>query len=74
MCGLGPFMLAPGQPTDDSELAICLANGLTEKNESVLNIDCIAKYYGAWIDSPPFDIGNTTRSALGVLSSGSRLK
>ena len=53
--------------TDDSELAICLANGLTEKNDKVLNLDCIAKYYGAWIDSPPFDIGSTIMNALGVL-------
>jgi len=58
--------VGPGQITDDSELAICLARGLLE-DPSSLNLDNIALYYKHWINSPPFDIGATTRNALGVL-------
>lgn len=52
--------------TDDSELAICLARGLLE-DTTRLNLDNVAMYYKNWIDSRPFDIGNTTRNALGGL-------
>ena len=36
--------ISPGQVTDDSELAISLADGLIEGN-GVLNLDLIAKSY-----------------------------
>src|SRR5688500_10125577 len=44
MPGGGPFRLAPGQVTDDSELALCLAHGLVE-GKGTLSLDRIAKYY-----------------------------
>jgi ADP-ribosyl-[dinitrogen reductase] hydrolase len=55
--------ISPGQITDDSELAISLADGLIEGN-GVLNLDLIAKSYAEWIKSSPFDIGMTTSSAF----------
>jgi ADP-ribosylglycohydrolase len=70
MPGGGPFRTGKGQATDDSELAMCLQNGLLEGNGQ-LNLDRIACYYGMWIQSHPFDIGTTTRAALGSLSSSS---
>eukprot|EP01022_Parablepharisma_sp_SALTPOND_P013207 TRINITY_DN1742_c0_g1_i1.p1 TRINITY_DN1742_c0_g1~~TRINITY_DN1742_c0_g1_i1.p1 ORF type:complete len:421 (-),score=13.92 TRINITY_DN1742_c0_g1_i1:30-1292(-) len=63
MKGGGLMGLGPGQITDDSELALSLANGLAE-SEGKLNLDRIVRYYGEWIKSGPFDIGTTTGAAL----------
>jgi ADP-ribosylglycohydrolase len=53
MPGGGIFRVAPGQITDDTEMMICLARGLTIP-------PCDArKEYKAWIDSGPFDCGST---------------
>ena len=53
MRGGGVAGLGSGQITDDSELALSLANGLAEGG-STLNLDRIVKYYGMWMESPPF--------------------
>lgn len=45
---------------------MCLMQGLV-KGEGNLDLNCIAEYYGDWICSPPFDIGNTTRNSLKIL-------
>lgn len=55
--------MKPGQVTDDSELALCLAKGLAE-GEGIFSLDRIARYYGYWINSEPFDLGNTIRKGL----------
>ncbi|MCA9797268.1 MAG: ADP-ribosylglycohydrolase family protein, partial [Candidatus Eremiobacteraeota bacterium] len=61
--GQGPFNLLAGQPTDDSEMALCLARALIEGSSASLA-------YQHWYESGPFDIGRTTFSALklGVVS------
>ena len=76
MVGQGPFDLGPGQITDDSELAMCILQGLTDPGlrckeskhagSSILNLDGIAYYFGKWLqgDIKPFDIGATTRQAF----------
>ena len=47
---------APGQITDDSELAMCLAHGLAKGNGK-MNVDEITRYYGKWLhESQPFGI------------------
>jgi len=61
--GGGPFGLGPGQVTDDSELALCLAEGLV-RGKGVLDLDRIGEMYHKWYLSPPFDIGITTRTAF----------
>lgn len=70
MPGGGPFNLSPGQVTDDSELALSLARGIVDS----LDWNCpdsihemIAKQYGAWLASHPFDKGRTTYMALCTL-------
>lgn len=70
MPGGGPFNLSPGQVTDDSELALSLARGIVDS----LDWNCpgnlhemIAKQYGAWLASRPFDKGRTTYMALCTL-------
>jgi ADP-ribosyl-[dinitrogen reductase] hydrolase len=57
------FGFASGQITDDSELALCLAQALA--NRKKFELEKIAQNYAQWIESRPFDMGFTTRNALG---------
>ena len=66
MEGGGTHRLAPGQITDDSELAMCLMRGLSDGNGK-LNTAHIVKYYGKWCQDGPFDISLPTRTALKVI-------
>lgn len=62
--GGGPFRLMPGQVTDDTQMACCLANYLTTIPDNPLfDIVALARSYGEW-STHAFDIGNQTRSAL----------
>lgn len=58
----GCWDLIAGQPTDDSELALMLARSLVR--EGRFDPDPVAAAYVSWLESRPFDIGNTTRQAL----------
>eukprot|EP01095_Lingulamoeba_sp_RSL-Kostka_P009505 TRINITY_DN3306_c0_g2_i1.p1 TRINITY_DN3306_c0_g2~~TRINITY_DN3306_c0_g2_i1.p1 ORF type:complete len:355 (+),score=117.00 TRINITY_DN3306_c0_g2_i1:31-1095(+) len=58
--GGGVHCTLPGQITDDTELALSLMDGLIEGKG---DINHIAKAYTRWVQSQPFDIGNTCRSA-----------
>ena len=67
--GGGPFFLQPGQWTDDTSMALCLAMSLLEKNGFDPK-DQMDKYLN-WVDEgymssngKCFDIGNTTAEAL----------
>lgn len=60
--GGGCWRVAPGQITDDGELTLCLARALADGG---FDLERIARSYAKWIDSPPFDIGTTTRNGLG---------
>jgi ADP-ribosylglycohydrolase len=69
MLGGGPFDLAPGQWTDDTSLALCLAESLVERQGFDL-VDQLERYL-RWYDTGylsstgyRFDVGNTTRQAL----------
>lgn len=73
--GGGVWGLAKGQITDDTELAISLAEGLINASSTYSGdtattspttdlLDSILSAYGKWYRSPPFDIGNTTTKAL----------
>jgi len=64
MVGGGIWRTAPGQITDDCELALCLAHGLA--GSAAFDREAIARHYVRWMESPPFDIGNTTRNGLGA--------
>lgn len=69
MVGGGPFSLQPGQWTDDTSMALCLAESLIEK-QGFDPADQMARYLRWWqsghLSSTGicFDIGNTVRSAL----------
>lgn len=60
MPGGGFHQLGPGQVTDDTELAMCLGRGLL----AGLGMESVARAYSAWIQSSPFDIGRTCRTAM----------
>ena len=69
MVGGGPFDLAPGEWTDDTSMALCLATSLVEKREFD-PCDQMERYVRWWkegymsANGRCFDIGNTVRSAL----------
>ena len=63
MVGGGHWRTAPGQITDDGELALCLARALA--GSFVFPIEKVACEYLKWYQSLPFDIGATTASGLG---------
>jgi ADP-ribosyl-[dinitrogen reductase] hydrolase len=69
MTGGGPFALEPGQWTDDTSMAMCLAESLTERGR--FDAEDQMKRYKKWRDKGHwsstgkcFDIGNTTRDAI----------
>ncbi len=69
MVGGGPFKLKPGQFTDDTSMALCLAESLVECR-SFDAVDQLQRYVRWWkhghmsATGHCFDIGNQTRQAL----------
>jgi ADP-ribosyl-[dinitrogen reductase] hydrolase len=75
MIGYGTYDLPPGTSSDDSSLAFCLAEALTED----FDLNVIGRNFVKWYDENfwtphgrVFDIGNTTRQAIRNLSTGTR--
>jgi ADP-ribosyl-[dinitrogen reductase] hydrolase len=64
--GGGPHSVKPGQVTDDTQMACCLANSLREKK--VFDAGDVLKRYLAW-KPLAFDIGRQTTEALDLASS-----
>ena len=58
--GGGVFKVAPGQITDDSEMAMCLLHALADSGANTLNAKLLMKNYVKWFCSEPFDMGMTT--------------
>jgi len=65
--GQGPFRLAAGQVTDDTQMASCLAASLMAQGR--LDLDDVATRYLAW-QACAFDVGNQTAGALDLIRSG----
>lgn len=69
MVGGGPFRLQPGEWTDDTSMALCLATSLVECNGFDAR-DQMERYLAWWqrgylsSNGRCFDIGNTVREAL----------
>lgn len=69
MVGGGPFNLKPGQWTDDTSMALCLAESLLTKN-GFDAVDQMGRYLNWWhwgylsSTGECFDIGMTVREAL----------
>jgi len=69
MVGGGPFHLRPGEWTDDTSMALCLAESLIERKgfDPVDQLECYDRWFRTGHLSSTggcFDIGNTTRQAL----------
>lgn len=69
MLGGGPFSLAPGEWTDDTSMALCLADSLVAKQD--LDVHDLLDRFVRWreqgensVNGRCFDIGNTTSEAL----------
>jgi ADP-ribosyl-[dinitrogen reductase] hydrolase len=58
----GTFETLAGQATDDSEMALMLARSLVANGGFIVE-DVLGRYI-YWLESGPFDCGNTVRSAL----------
>jgi ADP-ribosyl-[dinitrogen reductase] hydrolase len=68
--GGGPFNLEPGQITDDTQMAICIARSLTAPRTSPdLDLLDLAARYVAWFQHA-FDVGNQTGAALRAIEQG----
>lgn len=60
--GGGPFGFAPGEWTDDTAMALAVANGVAEAPDDP--VETVGRHFMAWSDSGPPDVGNTVRLAL----------
>jgi ADP-ribosyl-[dinitrogen reductase] hydrolase len=68
MIGGGWLHLAPGEYTDDTQMTLCIAESLAEKN--AFDPDDIAARFVQWMESNPPDVGNHTRSVLERIAGG----
>jgi len=64
----GTWDLIAGQPTDDSELALALARQLVKHGR--FDERAVGAAYVDWLNSGPFDVGTTTRTAIEALAAG----
>ena len=75
MVGGGPFQLKPGEWTDDTSMAIALAESLIAKPDFDPR-DLMSRFVNWWrwgkysVTGECFDIGMTTRVALGAFEAG----
>ena len=58
----GTWNILAGQPTDDSEMALALARTLVARGS--YDADAAEAVYRDWLDSGPFDCGETIRRGL----------
>ncbi|HUG13662.1 MAG TPA: ADP-ribosylglycohydrolase family protein [Thermomicrobiales bacterium] len=66
--GGGWLNLRPGEVTDDTQMACCIAHSIVDAGR--FDADDVAERFVAWFRSNPPDIGNTTRHALAQLDRG----
>ncbi len=66
MIGGGWLHLKPGQYTDDTQMALLLAQSLAEKGS--FDANDIARRFVAWLNSNPPDVGNHTRAVLSKIA------
>lgn len=66
MVGGGPFGFAPGEWTDDTAMAVAVAEAVADGGDPTSDdfLDRVARRWFEWADSDPPDIGNQTRAVL----------
>jgi ADP-ribosyl-[dinitrogen reductase] hydrolase len=62
MIGGGWLKLAPGQVTDDTEMALALGRSLISKRG--LDLHDLCEEFAAWLKTSPIDVGNTCRRGI----------
>jgi len=62
MAGGGWLRLKPGQVTDDTEMTLCVARGITRAG--CWDLPAIAGEFARWLQSKPIDIGDTCRRGI----------
>lgn len=60
--GGGPFGWEPGDPTDDTDMAMCIVRAVCGRG--AFDPDAVADEFVRWYDRGPRDIGGTTAGAL----------
>lgn len=60
--GGGWLRLKPGQVTDDTEMALCIARGVVSTGG--WDLTAIAQQFARWIKSKPVDVGDTCRRGI----------
>ncbi len=60
--GGGWLRLKPGQVTDDTEMALCIARAIIKKQG--WSLEAVADNFVAWLKSRPIDCGDTCRKGI----------
>jgi len=60
--GAGWLRLKPGQVTDDTEMALCIARAIVEVQG--WSLEAIARNFANWLKSRPVDCGDTCRKGI----------
>jgi ADP-ribosyl-[dinitrogen reductase] hydrolase len=60
--GGGWLRLKPGQVTDDTEMTLCIARGVT--TAGCWDLRAIAAEFAAWLRTGPIDVGDTCRRGI----------
>jgi ADP-ribosyl-[dinitrogen reductase] hydrolase len=68
MVGQGTHRQPAGTVTDDTDLALCIAESLVETGRFAP--DDVGRRFVDWLDAGPFDVGLTTSDAINELRSG----
>ncbi|HVX54159.1 ADP-ribosylglycohydrolase family protein [Nocardioides sp.] len=71
-CGGGPAGFAPGEWSDDTAMAIAVAQGLAAGGSLAERLDAVAGRFLDWYDAEPADIGRQTRAVLSAVAAGPR--
>lgn len=69
--GGGVYNWHPGEPTDDTEMMLCLLNSIADLGR--FDQKDVAKRYLDWFNKNPKDVGNTISQALNNLNRGMSL-
>ena len=71
ICGGGWLRLKPGQITDDTEMALCIARAIISNQG--WSLEAIAQNFATWLKSRPVDCGDTCRKGIRAFMLGSGL-
>jgi ADP-ribosyl-[dinitrogen reductase] hydrolase len=70
--GAGWLRLKPGQITDDTEMALCIARAIVEVQG--WSLEAVASHFAGWLKSRPVDCGDTCRKGIRAYILGGTLE